>query len=207
MTSTSQWFTMYIQLFAQEPYLVCEKTDGERHLLLAYQGALHFSESNVFALSIHVRPRVLDRQKVPCLELPSRILSFLRDSLSLLNSSAPRCSFLCRTTMHGARSLLNFYPCWSCCYVTTSIVCRAPGWHHKTLLDGELVVDSEDEEVLQANCFRILFWMLQVSLASIGSDLCFLPMQSRDSVRESRHVSDTWCMMRCTSATRTLCWQ
>jgi len=23
---------------AQEPYLVCEKTDGERHLLLAYQG-------------------------------------------------------------------------------------------------------------------------------------------------------------------------
>lgn len=71
--------------FAQEPYLVCEKTDGERHLLLAYQGALHFSESNVFALSVHGRPRVLDRQKVPCLELPSHILSFLRDPLRLLN--------------------------------------------------------------------------------------------------------------------------
>lgn len=143
--------------FSQEPYLVCEKTDGERHLLLAYQGALHFSESNVFALSVHTRPRVLDRQKVSCLELPSHTLSFLRDPLSLLNSFAPignkaRCSFLCRTTMHGARFLLNSYPCWSCCYVILphQIVCRAPGWHHKTLLDGELVVDSEDAEVLQA---------------------------------------------------------
>eukprot|EP00434_Breviolum_minutum_P041247 symbB.v1.2.036690.t1/scaffold5233.1/size29537/3 len=34
---------------------------------------------------------------------------------------------------------------------------RAPGWHHKTLLDGELVVDSEDAEGKQT-CLRYLVY-------------------------------------------------
>lgn len=66
----------------QEPYLVCEKTDGERHLLLAHEG----------------RVFLVDRS--------CRV-------------------WLCPVQL----PLPHDHP-------------RAPGWHHLTLLDGELVLDD-----------------------------------------------------------------
>ncbi|CAK0906606.1 unnamed protein product [Prorocentrum cordatum] len=66
----------------REAYLVCEKTDGERHLLLAHEGH-----------------------------------TFLIDRLSRF--------WLCQLQL----PLPSGHP-------------RAPGWHHNTLLDGELVVDQ-----------------------------------------------------------------
>jgi len=65
-----------------EPYVVCEKTDGERHLLLAYEAKVYL---------IDRRSRVW----VAPIQLPLR----------------------------------EDHP-------------RYPGWHHKTLLDGELVADA-----------------------------------------------------------------
>lgn len=81
----------------QEPYLVCEKTDGERHLLLAYQGHVY----------------LIDRK---C------------------------CVWHCPVQL----PLPNDHE-------------RAPGWHHNTLLDGELVVDAEDAEGNQT-CLRYLVY-------------------------------------------------
>ncbi|CAJ1438068.1 unnamed protein product, partial [Effrenium voratum] len=78
----------------QEPYLVCEKTDGERHLLLAYEG-------HVYLIDRKCRVWLCPVQ----LPLPDR---------------------------HA----------------------RAPGWHHNTLLDGELVVDMEGS----STCLRYLVY-------------------------------------------------
>lgn len=64
------------------PYLVCEKTDGERYILLAHEGRVYLIDRRV-------------RFWLCPIQLP-------------LPSSDP----------------------------------RAPGWHHNTLLDGELVVDT-----------------------------------------------------------------
>ena len=60
-------------------------------------------------------------------------------------------------------------------YMATSIVCRAPGWHHKTLLDGELVVDSEDAEVLQANCLESCFGCFKSHWPQLEVTCAFCP--------------------------------
>ncbi|CAK9018110.1 unnamed protein product [Durusdinium trenchii] len=81
----------------QEPYLVCEKTDGERHLLLAYEGHVYFIDRKCRVWLCPVQLPLPDDHK------------------------------------------------------------RAPGWHHNTLLDGELVPDAEDTEGSQT-CLRYLVY-------------------------------------------------
>lgn len=90
----------------QEPYLVCEKTDGERHLLLAYQGHVYLIDRKCCVWHCPVQ-----------LPLPN----------------------VSNGTSNDERSG------------------RAPGWHHNTLLDGELVVDAEDAEGNQT-CLRYLVY-------------------------------------------------
>eukprot|EP00928_Gymnodinium_smaydae_P071890 TRINITY_DN55365_c0_g1_i1.p1 TRINITY_DN55365_c0_g1~~TRINITY_DN55365_c0_g1_i1.p1 ORF type:complete len:429 (+),score=59.17 TRINITY_DN55365_c0_g1_i1:41-1327(+) len=95
----------------KEPYLVCEKTDGERHLLLAYEG----------------RTFLIDRK---CLVWMCPIQLPLPTGHHL-----------------------------------------APGWHHETLLDGELVMDRIPSKVEGQPAQLRLRYLAYDSISFCGEDV------------------------------------